>query len=70
MFRTACTHHQLPELLITFHAAFFCDPIVCYLGSLAVISETHIFQWMWFCPPDRLPAIRVIISYLKTNSLP
>ena len=23
MFRTACTHHQLPELLITFHAAFF-----------------------------------------------
>ena len=30
--------------LIMVHAAFFCDPIVCYLGFLAVISNTQVVQ--------------------------
>ena len=47
------------------HAAFFCDSIVCYLGFLAVICNTQIVQWTWFCPLDRLPVIRVSLSHLK-----
>ena len=47
----------------------FCDPMVCYFGFLAAISNTEIVQSMWLCPPpDRLPVIQVVLSYLKTNS--
>ena len=51
--------------LIILHAAFFSDPIVCYLGFLAAISNTQIVQWTWLCTPDRLPGIRVILPHLK-----
>ena len=37
------------DFLIILHAAFFCGPIVYYLGFLAAISNTQIVQWMWFC---------------------
>ena len=47
----------------------FCDPIVCYLEFLVTISSTQIVSWMLFCPPDRLPVIRVVLFYLKTNFL-
>ena len=47
---------------------FFCDPILCYLGFVVVISNTQIVQWTWLCPPDRLPVIRVVIlSHLKVR---
>ena len=47
----------------------FCDPIVCYLEFLSAISNTQIVRWTWFCTPDRLPVITVILSYPKTSSL-
>ena len=47
----------------------FCDPIVCYLGILASISNTQIVQWMWFCPTPQtaLPVIKVALFYLKQS---
>ena len=40
--------------------------MLCYLGFVAVIFNTQIVQWTWFCPSDRMPVIRVVIlSHLK-----
>ena len=38
----------------------FCDPLVCYLGFLAAISNMQIVDWIWFCP-DRLSVTRLVL---------
>ena len=51
----------------------FCDLVVCYLGFLNAIFNAEIVLSMWFRypppPPDRLLLVRVVLSYLKTDSL-
>ena len=36
------------------------------LGFLAAISKPQIVQWMWFCPLNRLPVIRVVLISKQT----